>query len=202
MDMKLEVVVLPVADLDRSKDFYTRLGWRLDADGVYGVLGEGFRVVQLTPPGSPCSIHLVKGNAVASPVTGWSQANYLVVSDIEAARKDLMNHGVGVGQVFHSGDRGGLLTGPDPERRSYFNLLTFSDPDGYRWLIQEVTQRRPGRIDSEAMFASRSGLADALRRAAAAHGRYEESVGQRDENWPEWYADYLFREQSGEESAA
>jgi catechol 2,3-dioxygenase-like lactoylglutathione lyase family enzyme len=184
IDMKLEVAVIPVRDVDRAKRFYEQLGWRLDADFLRS---DGSRAVQLTPPGSPSSIHL-----------GDKPVHFLVVSDIEAARAELAAHGVEVSEVFHRG-KDGRVTGPDPERRSYGSLASFIDPDGNAWLLQEVTTRLPGRVDANiAAFTSLGELAAALRRAAAAHGEHEErNGGQRDENWPDWYAEYMLAEQTG-----
>ena len=194
IDMKLEVVVLPVADVDRAKRFYGELGWRLDADFVRG---DAFRVVQFTPPGSGCSIHFGKGLTSVAP--GSVRGLYLVVSDIEAARAELVGHGVDVSAVFHRGVGADPLSGPDPERRSYSSFASFSDPDGNSWLLQEITSRFPGRIDAEATtFRSATELAAALRRAAAAHGEHEKRTGQPDANWPDWYAEYMVREQTGE----
>jgi catechol 2,3-dioxygenase-like lactoylglutathione lyase family enzyme len=193
--MKLEVVVIPVSDVDRAKRFYSNLGWRLDADFVKG---DAFRGVQFTPPGSSCSIHFGTGNTSAVP--GSAQGLYLVVSDIEAAHAELVDRGVDVGEVFHRAVGEGPLSGPDPARRSYHSYATFSDPDGNSWLLQEVTVRLPGRVDADhTTFASSTELATALRRAAAAHGEHEKRIGQRDEDWPDWYADYIVREQAGEE---
>ena len=194
LDMKLEVVVIPVSDVDRAKRFYGGLGWRLDADFV---VSEAFRVVQFTPPGSPCSIHFGKGVTSAGP--GSAQRLYLVVSDIEAARAELVERGVDVSEVFHRAAVGeGPLSGPDPERRSYNSFATFSDPDGNSWLLQEVTQRLPGRVDADdTIFTSPNELATALRRAAAAHGEHEKRTGQHDEGWPDWYAEYIVQEQTG-----
>ena len=194
IDMKLEVVVIPVSDVDRAKRFYSNLGWRLDADFV---VGDAFRVVQLTPPGSPSSIHFGKG--VTSAVPGTTQGLYLVVSDIEAARAELVERGVDVSDVFHRAGPGmPPLSGPDPQRRSYFSYATFSDPDGNSWLLQEVTARFPGRVDADgATFTSPAELAAALRRAEAAHGEHEKRIGQRDADWPSWYAEYMVREQTG-----
>jgi catechol 2,3-dioxygenase-like lactoylglutathione lyase family enzyme len=197
VDMKLEVVVIPVADVDRAKAFYGGLGWRLDADFV---AGDAFRVVQFTPPGSPCSIHF--GIGVTSAVPGSARGLYLVVSDIQSARAKLVDCNVEVSEVFHRAGPGKPpVSGPDPEQRSYFTYATFSDPDGNEWLLQQVTNRFPGRIDPSATsFASASDLASAMRRASAAHGEHEARTGgQRDENWPDWYATYLVAEQSGKE---
>jgi catechol 2,3-dioxygenase-like lactoylglutathione lyase family enzyme len=180
--MRLEVAVLPVSDVDRAKRFYAGLGWRLDADFIRA---DGSRAVQLTPPGSPASIQL-----------GSAPLLYLVVSDIDAARAELAAHGVEVSDVFHRGPNS-RLAGPDPERRSYGSLATFSDPDGNAWLIQEVTKRLPGRADGDTNFASSRELASALRRAAAAHGEHEKRTGKHDDNWADWYADYVVREQAG-----
>ena len=194
IDMKLEVVVIPVSDVDRAKRFYGNLGWRLDADFV---VGDAFRVVQLTPPGSPSSIHFGKGVTSAAP--GTTQGLYLVVSDIVAARAELVERGVDVSDVFHRAGPGmPPLSGPDPQRRSYFSYATFSDPDGNSWLLQEVTARFPGRVDADGTtFTSPAELAAALRRAEAAHGEHEKRIGQRDADWPSWYAEYMVREQAG-----
>jgi catechol 2,3-dioxygenase-like lactoylglutathione lyase family enzyme len=195
IDMKLEVVVIPVADVERSKRFYAALGWRLDADFV---VGDEFRGVQFTPPGSPCSIHFGKGITSASP---GSARGYLVVSDIEAARAALAEHGAEVSEVFHRAGPGKPpVNGLDPERRSYVSFVTFSDPDGNSWLVQEVTARFPGRVNADdTKFVSPAELASALRRASTAHGEHEKRAGgQRDENWPDWYAEYIVHEQTGQ----
>jgi catechol 2,3-dioxygenase-like lactoylglutathione lyase family enzyme len=194
VDLKLEVVVIPVSDVDRAKRFYSDLGWRLDADFAKG---DHFRVVQFTPPGSPCSIHFGKGLTAA--VAGSARGLYLIVSDIEAAHAELVGRGVDVSEVFHRAAVGeGPLSGPDPERRSYSSFASFSDPDGNSWLLQEVTARLPGRVDAnDTTFTSSNELAGALRRAEAAHGEHEKRIGQRDADWPNWYADYIVREQAG-----
>jgi catechol 2,3-dioxygenase-like lactoylglutathione lyase family enzyme len=190
--LKLEVVTLPVADVDRAKRFYGDLGWRLDADIARG---SDFRVVQFTPPGSECSVHFGKGLTAAAP--GSAQRIYLVVSDIEAARAELAAHGVKVSEVFHVGPEG-RVSGADPSRKTYSSYATFSDPDGNSWLLQEITARLPGRVDAgNTVFTSATELATALRRAAAAHGEHEKKTGQHDENWPDWYAEYMVREQAG-----
>src|SRR5262245_14463708 len=207
VDTKLEVVVIPVSDVDRAKMFYERLGWRLDADFA---AGDDWRAVQFTPPGSGCSVIFGKNVTPAAP--GSAQGLYLIVSDIEAARGDLLGRGVAASEVFHGGGSvyagpdepylfGRLrVSGPDPEHRSYRSLVSFSDPDGNGWLLQEVTTRLPGRIDSgTTTFASASDLASALRRAEAAHGQHEKRTGKRDENWPDWYAAYMVAEQAGGE---
>jgi len=196
VDMKLEVVVIPVADVDRAKGFYGSLGWRLDADFV---VGDEFRVVQFTPAGSPCSIHF--GTGVTSAAPGAAQGLFLVVSDIEAARAELVERGVDVSDVFHRvGPGRPLLKGPDPERRSYASFASFKDPDGNAWVLQEVTARLPGRVDAnDTTFTSSTELAAALRRAAAAHGEHEKRIGQHDADWPDWYAEYIVREQAGRE---
>jgi catechol 2,3-dioxygenase-like lactoylglutathione lyase family enzyme len=193
--MKLEVVVIPVSDVDRAKRFYGDLGWRLDGDFV---AGDEFRGVQFTPPGSPCSIHFGKG--LTSAVPGSARGLYLVVSDIEAARAELIRRGVDVGEVFHRAGPGKPpLSGRDPQRHSYSSFVTFSDPDGNSWLLQEVTVRLPGRVDAgDTTFASSTELAAALRRAEAAHGEHEKRTGQRDANWADWYAEYMVREQAGQ----
>jgi catechol 2,3-dioxygenase-like lactoylglutathione lyase family enzyme len=193
VDMKLEVITIPVSDIDRAKEFYGGLGWRLDADFKDG----GDRAVQLTPPGSQCSIHL--GKKVASPAQGL----FLVVSDIEAARDDLVRHGVEVSEVFHfakgPGPFGGVVRGLAPDHQSYGSYATFTDPDGNSWLLQEVTTRFPGRVAGDTTYASVAELAEALRRAEAAHGEHEKRTGERDADWPSWYAEYMVKEQSGEE---
>ncbi|BCG88735.1 glyoxalase [Mesorhizobium sp. 113-3-9] len=195
IDMKLEAVIIAVADADRSKRFYSGLGWRLDADFV---VGDAFRVVQFTPPGSPCSIHFGKGLTSAAP--GSAKGLYLVVSDIEAAHAELVARGVEASEVFHRTGPGQLpVSGRHPEGRSYSSYVTFSDPDGNSFILQEITQRLPGRVDpSDTVFTSSDELAAALRRAAAAHGEHEKRTGgQHDVNWPDWYAEYMVAEQAG-----
>jgi catechol 2,3-dioxygenase-like lactoylglutathione lyase family enzyme len=198
IDMKLEVVVIPVSDIDRAKRFYGDLGWRLDADFVKG---DAFRVVQFTPPGSSCSIHFgTARTGIAPAAPGSAQGLYLIVPDIEAARAELVKRGVEVSEIFHRADPDGRLSGPDPARRSYSSFVSFSDPDGNGWLVQEVTARLPGRVDAtDTTFTSQTELAAALRRAAAAHGEHEKRTGQHDANWPDWYAEYIVREQAGKE---
>ena len=192
VDMKLEVVVIPVSDVDRAKRFYSNLGWRLDADFVRG---DEFRVLQFTPPGSPCSIHF--GIGVTTAVPGTARGLYLVVPDIEAARAELIDRDVDVSEVFHRAGEG-PISGPDPARRSYASYATFSDPDGNGWLLQEVTVRLPGRVDAnDTTFTASTELASALRRAEAAHGEHEKRTGQRDANWADWYAEYMVAEQAG-----
>ena len=196
VDMKLEVQLLPVTDVDRAKEFYTKLGWRLDADIV---VGNDFRVVQFTPPGSASSISFGKGLTAAAPC---SIRGGLIVSDIEAARKDLVARGVGASEVFHGSpfNPAGRISGPDPERHSYDSYVSLEDPDGNMWIVQEVTVRLPGRTDPAATtFGSANDLASAIRRAAAAHGDHEKRSGQRDTNWPDWYAAYMAAEQAGTE---
>jgi len=202
VDTKLEVVVIPVSDVDRAKRFYAGLGWRLDADVI---TGDDFRVVQFTPPGSPCSI--IFGTGVTSAQPGSAQGLHLVVSDIEAARAEFVERGVDVselfhdvGGVFHHAGREGRVSGPDAKRRSYASFASFSDPDGNGWLFQEVTVRLPGRVQAEdTTFGSSSELASALRRAAAAHGEHETRTGQHDANWPDWYAEYIRGDQAGKQ---
>ena len=208
IDMKFEIVVIPVSDVDRAKEFYGRLGWRLDADFAHG---DDWRAIQFTPPGSGCSVIFGKNLTAAAP--GSAQSLYLIVSDIEAARKELLGRGIQISQVFHgaNGEYSGTdepylfgrirLNGPDPEHGSYRSYASFRDPDGNGWLFQEVTTRLPGRIDSATTtFASANDLASALRRAEAAHGEHEKRMGgQRDENWPAWYAAYMVAEQAGTE---
>lgn len=199
VDMKLEVVVIPVADVDRAKRFYSDLGWRLDGDFV---VDNAFRGVQFTPPGSPCSIQFGKDGTSVEP--GSPGALYLVVPDIEAARTEITDRGIKVSEVFHRAGPGRpALEGLHPERRSYSSFASFSDPDGNTWLLQEVTVRLPGRVNAdETTFASSSELASALRRAEAAHGEHEKRIGKRDADWPTWYAEYMVREQAGEALAS
>ncbi|GAA3468702.1 VOC family protein [Nonomuraea roseola] len=205
-DMKLEVVVIPVSDVDRAKEFYAKLGWRLDADFASG---DDFRVMQFTPPGSGCSVIFGKNVTAAKP--GSAHGLYLIVSDIGAARDELVSRGVEVSEVFHSdGEYAGTddpylfgrrrVSGPDPEHGTYRSYASFRDPDGNGWLFQEVTTRLAGRVDPRTTtFASANDLASALRRAEAAHGKHEARTGQRDENWPDWYAAYMVAEQTGSE---
>jgi catechol 2,3-dioxygenase-like lactoylglutathione lyase family enzyme len=193
-DFKLEVAVIPVADVKRSKQFYEGLGWRLDADIV---VGDAFRIVQFTPPGSGCSVSFGKGVTAAA---AGSATLELIVSDIVVARDELAGHGIDVSDVFHGSpfNPTGRISGPDPERKSYMSYAVFEDPDRNVWLLQEITARRPGRIDAnETTFASAADLADAMRRASAAHGEHEQRTGQADENWPDWYAAYVVAEQHG-----
>jgi catechol 2,3-dioxygenase-like lactoylglutathione lyase family enzyme len=205
--MKLEIVVIPVSDVDRAKEFYARLGWRLDADFASG---DDFRVIQFTPPGSGGSVIFGKNVSAAAP--GSAQGLYLIVSDIAAARAQLLGRGVEISEIFHGGGVyhgadapylfGRLrVIGPDPEHRSYRSFASFSDPDGNGWLLQEVTARLPGRVDAgDTTFTSPAELAAALRRAEAAHGEHEKRTGgQRDANWPDWYADYMIAEQAGKQ---
>ena len=202
--MKLEVVVIPVSDVDRAKDFYGRLGWRLDANVARG---EDFRLVQFTPQGSDCSIQF--GTNLTSAAPGSAQGLYLIVSDVEAARGELVALGAEVSEVFHEGAGGARfhpagasdrVTGPAPEHGSYGSFASFDDPDGNGWLLQEVTTRLPGRVTPAATsFASASELSRAMQRAAAAHGEHEARIGRADPDWPDWYAEYMVREQAGEE---
>lgn len=202
MDMKLEVVVVPVADVDRAKKFYTALGWRLDADVAPDA---GFRVVQMTPPGSPASV--IFGTSVTEQAPGSARGLHLVVDDIEAAQAELKRNGADPSEVFH--DAGGVfhhggtearVPGADPKRSSYGSFLSFDDPDGNGWLLQEITARLPGRLDpATTEFASAGDLAGALRRAAAAHGEHEARTGAEDPDWPDWYARFMVSEQAGTE---
>jgi catechol 2,3-dioxygenase-like lactoylglutathione lyase family enzyme len=196
LDMKLEVVTIPVSDVDRAKAFYAALGWRLDAD----FMAEDGRVVQFTPPASQCSIHI--GRNITSAAPGSVQNVFLIVPDIQVARDELEARGVAVSEVFHhtgSPTRlGDQVDGLAPERRSYGSYASFRDPDGNGWLLQEVTTRFPGRLDPTATsFASVSDLTSALRRAFAAGDRREKRTGERQANPPEWYAMYLVAEQAG-----
>ena len=188
VDMKLEVVVIPVSDVDRAKEFYGRLGWRLD------VTPPG--VVQITPHGSGCSVQF--GTNLTSAAPG-SAKGYLIVSDIEAALDQLSAGGIQVNEVYHIGS-GGRASGLDPERGSYRSWASFSDPDGNVWVFQEVTTRLPGRVDPGATsFGSASDLASAMRRAEAAHGEHEKRTGEADPNWPAWYAQFMVAEAAGTE---
>jgi catechol 2,3-dioxygenase-like lactoylglutathione lyase family enzyme len=206
-DMKLEIAVIPVADVARAKEFYANLGWRFDAEFTND---NDFHVIQFTPPGSGASVIFGKNITPAKP--GSSQGLYLIVSDIEAALKELLARGVKVSEVFHGGDNvytgtdepylfGSIrVSGPDPERRTYRSFATFSDPDGNGWVLQEITNRLPGRVEGNTTFASVSDLAATFRRAATAHGEHEKrNGGQYDVNWPDWYAEYIVNEQAGKE---
>ncbi|MEY9889287.1 catechol 2,3-dioxygenase-like lactoylglutathione lyase family enzyme [Catenulispora sp. MAP5-51] len=202
MDMKLELIVIPVGDVDRAKDFYTGLGWRLDADIA---TDEKFRVVQVTPPGSPASV--IFGTSVTAQTPGTAEGLHLIVDDIVAAYGELKQRGAEPSEVFH--DAGGVfhhsssdarVPGPDPKRSSYGSFLSFNDPDGNGWLLQEITNRLPGRLDpSVTAFSSATDLASSLRRAAAAHGEHEARIGAEDPDWPDWYARYMVSEQAGSE---
>jgi catechol 2,3-dioxygenase-like lactoylglutathione lyase family enzyme len=204
VDLKLEVVVIPVSDVDRAKEFYAGLGWRLDADFSFD---NGVRIVQFTPPGSQASVQFGTGTTSAAP--GSAENLYLIVSDIQAARDQLLARGAEVSDAFHPGHPGSQFqpagvgdraAGPDPDRATYGSFATFSDPDGNRWLLQEVTTRVPGRVNAaETTFVSASDLASAMRRAEAAHGEHEARTGERDENWPAWYARYMIAQQHGTE---
>ena len=205
-DMKFEIAVIPVSDVDRAKAFYANLGWRLDADYASG---DDFRVIQFTPPGSSASV--IFGKNVTASAPGSAQGLYLIVFDIAATRKQLLDRGVKVSEVFH--DAGGVyagadepylfgrkrIGGEDPEHRSYRSFASFSDPDGNGWLFQQVTERLPGRVEADTSFTSSPDLAAALRRAAIAHGEHEKrNGGQHDVNWPDWYAEYIVKEQAGQ----
>ena len=200
MNMKLEVVIIPVSDVDRAKAFYEKLGFRLDID----IVNESFRGIQFTPPRSEVSI--IFGKGVTSARSGSADL-VLAVDNVDAARDDLIGRGVNVSEVFHyaggpfnNAVENPRVAGRDPEGRSYFSFASFEDPDGNRWLLQEITTRLPGRIDSAATtFSSASDLASALRRAEAAHGEHEKRTGERDANWPDWYAKYMVAEQAGTE---
>ncbi|MGH6908626.1 MAG: VOC family protein [Phenylobacterium sp.] len=206
-DFKLEIVVIPVSDVDRAKAFYETLGWRLDAEFA---AGDDFRVIQFTPPGSGCSV--IFGRNVTAAAPGSAQGLYLIVSDIEAARSELQGRGVKISEVFHgAADRHSgpdepflfgraRVSGPDPDRGTYRSFASFHDPDGNGWLLQEITSRLPGRIDSNATsYATAADLANAMRRAETAHGEHEKRLGARDANWPDWYASYMVAEQAGKE---
>ena len=206
VDMKFEAVVIPVSDVSRAKEFYARLGWRLDAEFASG---DDYHIMQFTPPGSGCSV--IFGKNVTGAAPGSAQGLYLIVSDIGAARAELVAKGVDVSEVFH--DAGGeyagtdqpylfgrrRISGPAPDHLSYRSFVSFSDPDGNGWLLQEVTTRAPGRVAGDTTYVSKDDLSQALRRASVAHGQHETRIGQPDSNWPDWYAEYMVREQAGEE---
>jgi len=202
VDLKLEVVVIPVSDVDRSKAFYERLGWRLDADFTFD---NGFRVVQFTPPGSGASIQF--GSSITTAAPGTAQGLYLVVSDVQAARDQMAECGADVTGVFHPGAPGGQfecaqpgarVDGMEEHHESYGSFAICHDPDGNAWLLQEVTARFPGRIASDTTtYASVPDLANAMRRASVAHGEHEARTGEADANWPDWYASYMVAEQCG-----
>jgi catechol 2,3-dioxygenase-like lactoylglutathione lyase family enzyme len=202
VDMRLEVVVLPVSDVDRAKRFYAGLGWRLDADFP---VGDDFRVVQVTPPGSEASV--IFGDGITSAEPGSVEALQLTVFDIDAARVDLAGRGVEVSEVFH--DAGGVfhhagtegrVPGPAPEHADYGSFASFSDPDGNGWLLQEIKVRLPGRASGMATrYVGASDLSQALQRAAMAHGEHEARTGEADADWPDGYAEYMVRERAGEE---
>ena len=204
VDMRLEVVVIPVSDAERAKQFYVKLGWRLDADFRFD---NGFRVLQFTPRGSGCSVQF--GTKITSAAPGSAQGLYLIVSDIQAARADLVARGVQAGEVFHAATPGaqfepgatsGRLSGPAADHASYGSFATFTDPDGNTWLLQEITTRLPGRVDPGATsFGSAKDLASAMRRAEVAHGQHEKRIGAADANWPDWYAAFMVAEQAGTE---
>jgi catechol 2,3-dioxygenase-like lactoylglutathione lyase family enzyme len=201
IDEKLEVVVIPVSDVDRAKDFYTSLGWRLDADVADD---HGFRIVQLTPPGSACSIQF--GSKMTSAPPGSATIMYLVVSDVQAARDAIAGLGIAVSEVFHEGslgdrfDAAARIPGAAGDRATYGSFASFSDPDGNSWLLQEITTRLPGRIEAGVTaFDSVDELASAMRRASVAHGEHEKRTGGPDENWPAWYAAFMAAEQAGTE---
>jgi catechol 2,3-dioxygenase-like lactoylglutathione lyase family enzyme len=193
VDLKVEVVAIPVADVDRAKRFYEALGWRLDADFSYG---DEWRLVQLTPPGSPCSIMIGKGFTAAVP--GSIQGTFLAVDNLEAARAQLIARGVEVSEIFHfQGDllnarSDGHTPGRDPQGRSYFSFASFNDPDGNGWLLQEITSRFPGRGFSSLDVTT---MTELLREAEARHGEYEPTAPSH--QWPEWYAEYIVARERG-----
>ena len=202
VDMKLEVVVLPVSDVERAREFYDRLGWRLDGDFR---TGDTFRVLQYTPTGSSCSVHFGKNVTTAAP--GSAQGLHLVVSDIQAAREDLVARGIDASEVFHCETgyacrfpgNDAPVPGRHPEGATYGSFVSFNDPDGNGWVLQEVTTRFPGRVQGATTFGSAAELAEALKRAEAAHGEHETRTGEADADWPAWYADYMVREHAGED---
>ena len=200
IDFKLEVVVLGVTDVDRAKAFYASLGWREDADFS---TSEDFRVVQFTPPGSEASI--IFGKGVTAAVPGSAEDLQLTVYDIDAARAELVARGVDASEVFH--DAGGVfhhggtearVAGAAPEHADYGSFVSFRDPDGNGWILQEINVRLPGRVSELTRYDNAPDLAEALRRAAAAHGEHEARTGEADANWPDWYAEYMVRERAGE----
>ena len=200
MNIKLEAVIVPVSDVDRAKAFYEKLGFRLDID----IVSENFRGIQFTPPRSETS--MIFGKGVTSGRSGSADL-VLAVDNVDAAREDLIARGVNVSEVFHytggpfnNAVKNPRVSGRDPQGRSYYSFASFEDPDGNGWLLQEITSRLPGRIDAAATrFGSAGDLASALRRAEAAHGEHEKRTGQRDANWPDWYAKYMVAEQAGTE---
>ena len=183
VDLKLEAIPIPVSDVDRAKAFYGGLGWRLDADFM---IGKTFRAVQLTPPGSPCSIHL---NTTAVP--GSAQGMFLVVSDIEAARTELTSRGVDVSGVFHFDGDHNAVPGPDPERPSYGSYASFADPDGNRWVLQQVTTRLPGR----GLSLDVATLTELFQETEKRHGTYEPTAPKH--HWSGWYAAYVVARERG-----
>jgi catechol 2,3-dioxygenase-like lactoylglutathione lyase family enzyme len=201
VDMHLEVMIIPVSDVDRAKEFYQRLGWRLD-DDVAPL--DGLRIVQFTPPGSAASITFGTGLTSAAP--GSAEAG-LIVSDVVAAHDELAARGIEASEIWHGPPfpAEARQPGPDPERTSYGSFCSFTDPDGNTWLVQEVTTRLPGRIAADTAYASAADLTSALQRAEAAHVEHEASTGRshllhrsgKDENWPAWYATYMVAEQAG-----
>ena len=200
IDMKLEVVVIPVSDVDRAKEFYARLGWRFDREFRFA---NGLRAIQFTPPGSGCSVHFgtsqgaTRNDGFASSGALGSAKAYLIVSDIVVARNALVARGIELSEFFHVGENG-VTAGLDPERRTYSSRISFDDPDGNTWIMQEITARLPGLVDPGATsFGSVSDMAGAMRRAAAAHDEHEKRLGQKDPNWPDWYAAYMAAEASG-----
>ena len=198
VDLKLEAVVIPVSDVDRAKKFYRNLGWRLDADFAFD---NGFRVVQVTPPGSGCSVQF--GTKITTATPGSAQGLYLIVANVEAARKQLVARGIEVSDVFHAArpgaqfrpDNNGRVSGPEPDHRSYFTFATFDDPDGNTWLLQEVTTRLPGRGLSNFDVAT---LTEFLREAEQHHGEYEPTAPKH--HWSGWYASYIVARQEGKTS--
>jgi catechol 2,3-dioxygenase-like lactoylglutathione lyase family enzyme len=202
VDMHLEVQIIPVSDVDRSKQFYQDLGWRLDSD-VAPL--DGLRIVQFTPPGSGCSITF--GTELTAAAPGSAVAG-LIVSDIVTAHDELTGRGIDTSEIWHGPPfpTAARQPGPDPQRTSYGSFCSFTDPDGNTWLVEEVTTRLPGRIDATATaFTSTADLAGALRRAEAAHAEHQQRTGRphlfhhsgQDESWPAWYAAYLVAEQAG-----
>ena len=204
LDMKLEAIVIPVSNVDRAKEFYGKLGWRLDADFRFD---NGFRVIQFTPPGSGCSVQFGTKVTTAAPgsaqgPTWWFPTSRLRAMNSSPVASRSAKYSTPRRRALSSRPDGdsGRAGGPAPDHATYSSFATFRDPDGNGWLLQEITTRLPGRIDlAGTAFASASDLASAFRRAEAAHGEHEKRTGQRDANWPDWYAAYMVAEQAGKE---
>ncbi|HEX4407157.1 MAG TPA: VOC family protein [Xanthobacteraceae bacterium] len=194
MDMKLEVIIVPVSDVDRARAFYEKVGFRLDIDFT---ANEKFRILQFTPPGSDASI--IFGKGITADSYGRTDSLVLAVEDVVAARADLVGRGIGVSEVFHYAtgpfnktSEPPRVIGPDPQGRSYYSFASFDDPDGNGWLMQEIKQRLPGRVASQPLTAETTQiLLSALKSTADAHGLHEKELGKPDPDWPQWYAAYM-----------